>query len=565
MRPFFLALLSSRTRQEILLSLTGLLLLLCHAYAKLPGGVPLFALLFTGLHLLTAVPFFRRLRPGFFAARFAFSLLLFAHFFRFEQDASLLAPLLGFTLLTSFENLLYQGIPAHQTLLFSPVQQSLNTSPYTRFLKVGYLLQSAFVAALLLSAPASWLGGILLLTFVSFLSARLLLSSSLKRFRAEVLAALHKYDPQFCLYFSAPPNTLYHVQMWYEYLRQLEGRMMILTRKQSYYHQMSECFDVPILHVQHMSDLDAILTPQLRAAFYVNNSTQNTQMIIHRQLCHIQLLHGDSDKASSYNPTTSIFDKIFVAGQLGIDRYKNNGVLIPEEKFEIVGRPQLAEIERASERTSPRTGRPTLLYAPTWRGVSSAAAYSSVDIAEELLQSILARNEYRLLIKLHPYTNKDPIFREIVPRLRALLEKFSQEQQVEHVLLDVTNPSLSLFECFNQSDALISDISSVVSDYLYSEKPFCLIDRMNHGEEMVKHFPTARVAYRLDASLSQLDACLEELFVRDSKKQERLEFRKYALGDFSEKKYSDRFRKVAHALIHRSPPEQPLAPPSTAP
>ena len=52
-------------------------------------------------------------------------------------------------------------------------------------------------------------------------------------------------------------------------------------------------------------------------------------MVRFNQLTHIQLLHGDSDKASSFNPVTAMFDRIFVAGQAAIDRYAANGVLIP--------------------------------------------------------------------------------------------------------------------------------------------------------------------------------------------------------------------------------------------
>ncbi len=32
--------------------------------------------------------------------------------------------------------------------------------------------------------------------------------------------------------------------------------------------------------------------------------------------------------------------------------------------------------------------------------------------------------------------------------------------------------SPTLFDCFNHTDLLMTDISSVVADYLYSEKPY---------------------------------------------------------------------------------------------
>src|SRR5690625_5823159 len=71
-------------------------------------------------------------------------------------------------------------------------------------------------------------------------------------------------------------------------------------------------------------------------------------------MTHVQLLHGDSDKASSFNPVTAFYDNVFVAGQAGIDRYENNGVDIPKHKFTIVGRPQVESVEQQGRSESTR-------------------------------------------------------------------------------------------------------------------------------------------------------------------------------------------------------------------
>ena len=90
--------------------------------------------------------------------------------------------------------------------------------------------------------------------------------------------------------------------------------------------------------------------PSLKVAFYVNNAARNTHFIERRELTHVWLNHGDSEKPACYNPVHAIYDLIFVAGQAGIDRYARHGVHIPAEKFRIVGRPQVEQITRA---TSP--------------------------------------------------------------------------------------------------------------------------------------------------------------------------------------------------------------------
>ena len=99
---------------------------------------------------------------------------------------------------------------------------------------------------------------------------------------------------------------------------------------------------------------------------------------LYRGLTHIYLGHGDSDKEISAHPATH--EKIFVAGQAAIDRYSAHNVVIPAEKFYIVGRPQLDGVlsgvrERGADEPL------TVLYAPTWLGYNKASTLSSLPAA----------------------------------------------------------------------------------------------------------------------------------------------------------------------------------------
>ncbi|MEU3753147.1 hypothetical protein AB0H17_10355 [Streptomyces olivoreticuli] len=59
----------------------------------------------------------------------------------------------------------------------------------------------------------------------------------------------------------------------------------------------------------------------------------------------------------------------------------------------------------------------------------------------------------------------------------------------------ITGPRPALYTCFNQSDLLISDVSSVVSDYLISEKPYAVANTSGMGEEEFRaNFPTVSAA-----------------------------------------------------------------------
>ncbi|MCZ9338324.1 hypothetical protein NGM37_11095, partial [Streptomyces sp. TRM76130] len=63
----------------------------------------------------------------------------------------------------------------------------------------------------------------------------------------------------------------------------------------------------------------------------------------------------------------------------------------------------------------------------------------------------------------------------------------------------ITGAEPRLYDCFNVSDAMVSDISSVVSDFIASGKPYAVTDSGELGEEEFKRQNTAvRAAVVLD-------------------------------------------------------------------
>ena len=105
--------------------------------------------------------------------------------------------------------------------------------------------------------------------------------------------------------------------------------------------------EVPVIYRPTLRSLEEVVVPSMRAAFYVNNAVRNTHFVERRELVHVWLNHGDSEKPACYNPVHAIYDLLFAAGQAGIDRYARHGVDIARSKFEIVGRPQVERITRA--------------------------------------------------------------------------------------------------------------------------------------------------------------------------------------------------------------------------
>ncbi|TVL91855.1 hypothetical protein [Streptomyces sp. SAJ15] len=97
----------------------------------------------------------------------------------------------------------------------------------------------------------------------------------------------------------------------------------------------------------------------------------------------------------------------------------------------------------------------------------------------------------------------------------------------------VTGPRPAIFNCFNQADVLISDVSSVVSDYLSSEKPYAVANTSGMSEEEFRAgFPTVRAAMILTPEATEVPALLDAVRnpEHDTLAAERAELKEHLLG-----------------------------------
>ncbi|MGC4896193.1 CDP-glycerol glycerophosphotransferase family protein [Micromonospora sp. DT31] len=355
--------------------------------------------------------------------------------------------------------------------------------------------------------------------------------------------ALRRHQPEFLLHFSAPPGSEYQVTMWLPYLERIGRPFVVVLREPEFLAAVAAATRAPVVLCPTLKALDEVLVPSLRAAFYVNHGAKNSHCIRFHQLTHVQLHHGDSDKAPSANPVSAIFDKIFVAGQAAIDRYARAGVEIPAEKFVVVGRPQVEAIEVRREPV-PASAHPTVLYTPTWTGHHADANYCSLPVAETLVRRLLDRGA-TVILRAHPYTDKDPASARRLARLTELLAADRAKSGRAHLWGAAATRELTLTECVNRADALVSDVSGVISDWLYSGKPYAVTDTGVDGEHFAERFPLAASGYVLRRDMSNVDAVLADLLDTDPKAARRWAARTRYLGDFPADGYAEAFLAAA--------------------
>ncbi|MFD5483388.1 hypothetical protein [Streptomyces hawaiiensis] len=97
----------------------------------------------------------------------------------------------------------------------------------------------------------------------------------------------------------------------------------------------------------------------------------------------------------------------------------------------------------------------------------------------------------------------------------------------------ITGAEPRLYDCFNVSDAMVSDISSVVSDFIASGKPYAVTDSAEVGVEEFKRNNTAvRAAVILSNSASELGELLGAVRAPDTDPlaEDRKELKQYLLG-----------------------------------
>ncbi|MEU1498391.1 hypothetical protein [Streptomyces sp. NPDC005732] len=118
----------------------------------------------------------------------------------------------------------------------------------------------------------------------------------------------------------------------------------------------------------------------------------------------------------------------------------------------------------------------------------------------------------------------------------------------------ITGAEPRLYDCFNVSDAMVSDISSVVSDYIASGKPYAVTDSAELGVEEFKRQNTAvRAAVILSNSAAELDELLAGVFdpSADALAGDRRELKRYLLGP-DEPASIDQFNGAVRDLAKKS-------------
>jgi len=216
---------------------------------------------------------------------------------------------------------------------------------------------------------------------------------------------------------------------------------------------------------------------------YPNQNAKNFFALRNRYGLHVWVSHGESDKAYMFQNTLKRYDYYFAAGQAAVDRVARNIKNYNPARIKLIGRPQIKDVLPVpSNYEKPGAEVKTVLYAPTWEGVTRATRYSSLDShGVEIVERLISLG-YQVVYRPHPLSgSRDAKIAEADASIRALLksQNDSKSSKIRHY---VDNSTFGWQ--LNELDLMITDVSAVAYDWLVTGKPL-LITKPSDSKALV--------------------------------------------------------------------------------
>ncbi|MFS0886189.1 CDP-glycerol glycerophosphotransferase family protein [Aeromicrobium sp. 179-A 4D2 NHS] len=377
---------------------------------------------------------------------------------------------------------------------------------------------------------------------------------ALGRARSRIRAALLSYEPRFVLGYGGYGGGPIHVDMWEPHLLASGDRGVIVGLRAHYCAELRAAIQPSMPWIAAgsdvLGDMRVLTVPTMTTFFYVHNAPGHLKLMGIRSVRHVWLGHGDSDKSGSHHTRHLRYDVLVASGEAAIDRYARHGVEIPRERFVLLGRPQSGDVLPAKVPVT-QVERPTVLYTPTWTGNGKMTNFSSIKDADRILHALLAA-DVNVVFRPHPVFLRDEYWAARLAELDEILRADHDDpgSPRRHLWGEEAVRGLSVAECMNRADALVSDVSSVVSDWLASGKPYLMLSMAHDLDEFVEAVPVAAGGYMVGRDLAGLPEVLDEMLHRDPLADRRRQLKVHVLGDYEGDESARAFSAWVHEMAH---------------
>lgn len=365
-----------------------------------------------------------------------------------------------------------------------------------------------------------------------------------RRGKAQLLN-FYLYNPQV-VFFWSDIITFAHVNIWIDYIKASRFRFAICGPSlKGKTLEAAGLDNVPVFAWDEGFEPKGFLQTgrDLASIFFtVNRASNSTYIATLPQYLHVHIHHGDSDKAGSFSRLDMLYDHLIVADGNAVDRFRRAHIPIPPERFLATGGSVIPGVEVRQTKEPIRR----ILYAPTFEGWSAATNFGSVVRAGDRLADHIAADPSSVVVRAHYASGaRQPAYKE---KVKALSRAAQGGQKTKR-------------DQFNWSDALLADVSGVLSEYLFTGKP--IITPVSAADEWIRAHMKAhgllKYVYLWDYKKQSLDEFLASIAddpLRPARERRR---KKLYLGVESFKESARLFDEVIQLIVLRHRMKRTLA------
>lgn len=349
---------------------------------------------------------------------------------------------------------------------------------------------------------------------------------------------IKNYNARIAIFLSGLENVSYQINQWIPVLEKLNLPIIIIVREMHCLIGIKKT-TLPIVFANQLPHYEKILlTSNIKTILYPANPQKIMESLRFSHINHYFINHGESDKSVNQYKYLRSFDKLLVSGPIALERLQKSGLHLPLNQIIQVGRPQTELLLKY--KLNNLNDIKTILYAPTWEGFTADANYCSVnEFGYNSLVFILQINKFKIIFKPHPYTgSKNSNTRKYLTLITLLENKYPQS-------FEVRSKNDDIYEAMNESDLLITDISSVLNEYLASNKPIILLNAQNIPTQLlIQNFPSSQVTYNVTNS-NEIEKSISDILKEDPLQEKRIAYKRNTFGNFP----GGSFEKFKQVLI----------------
>jgi len=335
-----------------------------------------------------------------------------------------------------------------------------------------------------------------------------------------VLAELDALAPRFVIHLSAlPASGADEAASWLSALEQAGVDAVIVVGQAVQLDQLPPT-RIPVIYAPGPREREVLGVASLRAAVHVGLDETSVTLLRRPGLRQVLLDAGNADRPIEAGRLATAMGEVWLAGPAAVERYRDAGAALAEDQLRVVGRPQAAALMPGPTGNA----RPVLLYAPTLD--DDGSQFSSLEvIGPDLIAALLERHPEADVWFRPPAGAADRAQQAVIAQLRARLGRAGSPHLV------TTDRGLSVTDCLNAADVLITDISTLATDFLATGRPIITCDPLGRPQpDVIAAHPSLAGSYLVHPGVREVELVLGLAWGADPLRPVRERLRDQFLG-----------------------------------